>query len=69
MIEGDGSQVAPDLRLSGRGRMLVRVNDRWVCKDGSAPVGNVVRGPMPQRVGWTVTGPSLTGRLHSLGFC
>ena len=27
------------------------------------------RGPTPQRVGWTVTGPSLAGRLHSLGFC
>ena len=28
-----------------------------------------VRGPTPQRVGWTVTGPSLAGRLHGLGFC
>ena len=27
------------------------------------------RGPTPQRVGWTVTGPSLAGKLHSLGFC
>ena len=27
------------------------------------------RGPTPQRVGWTVTGPSLAGRLHSLVFC
>ena len=27
------------------------------------------RGPTPQRIGWTVTGPSLAGRLHSLGFC
>ena len=27
------------------------------------------RGPTPQRVGWTVTGPSLVGRLHGLGFC
>ena len=26
-------------------------------------------GPTPQRVGWTVTGPSLAGRLHGLGFC
>ena len=26
------------------------------------------RGPTPQRVRWTVTGPSLAGRLHSLGF-
>ena len=25
--------------------------------------------PTPQPVGWTVTGPSLAGRLHSLGFC
>ena len=25
--------------------------------------------PTPQRVGWTVTGPSLAGRLYSLGFC
>ena len=28
-----------------------------------------IRGPTPQRVAWTVTGPSLAGRLHSLGFC
>ena len=27
------------------------------------------RGPTPQRVGWTVTGPSLAGRLHGLGVC
>ena len=25
-------------------------------------------GPTPQRAGWTATGPSLAGRLHSLGF-
>ena len=29
----------------------------------------VVGGPTPQRVGWTATGPSLAGRLRSLGFC
>ena len=28
----------------------------------------MVRGPTPQRVGWTVTGPSLAGRFHGLGF-
>ena len=27
------------------------------------------RGPTPQRVRWTVTGPSLAGRLHGLDFC
>ena len=27
------------------------------------------QGPTSQRVGWTVTGPSLAERLHSLGFC
>ena len=27
----------------------------------------VNRGPTPQRVEWTVTGPSLAGRLHGLG--
>ena len=42
MTEGDGNQVPPGLHLSGRGRMLVRVNDRWVFKDRSAPVGNFV---------------------------
>ena len=31
--------------------------------------GTCFRGPTPQWVGWTVTGPSLAGRLHSLGFC
>ena len=33
-----------------------------------APRVHLVRGPTPQRGGWTVTGPSLAGRLHSLGF-
>ena len=38
---------------------------------GSRPARLRVRllEPTPQRVGWTVPGPSLAGRLHSLGFC
>ena len=48
------------------------------CRHPVQPVAVVIldayqryklRGPTPQRVGWTVTGPSLAGRLHSLGIC
>ena len=38
-------------------------------KKTAAAAAAAVRGPTPQRVGWTVNGPSLAGRLHGLGFC
>ena len=31
MLEEDSDQVAPGLRLSGRGRVLARAHDGWVC--------------------------------------
>ena len=36
---------------------------------GGCQTHTQLRGTTPQRVGWTVTGPSLAGRLHGLGFC
>lgn len=36
---------------------------RWSTTGGTS------LGATPQRLGWTVTGPSLGGRLHSLDIC
>ena len=41
----------------------------WSFDPSAEGATTTTRGPTPQRVGWTVTGPSLAGRLHSLGFC
>ena len=50
------------------------ISNKWNLEEylrSCEAVGQQVRGPTPQRVGWTVLapGPSLAGRLHSLGFC
>ena len=49
--------------------MKVGEKEKGKNKWGALGKNLLEKGPTPQRVWCTVTGPSPAGRFHSLGFC